>query len=187
MGKILCAVLPLVAAPNTYHPTEAVWSSLRRCDLLNTQGFASATGPAHGNSGLGYYRFPRYTEGAWAPANQARPSISEAVPRYCAAARTACPLGTCADGTATPSEVCSKNMDKCYGKNVGGRIQSRPDSVTYTKFVHGLAWVWQPLDGCHMSPLAASSVHGDAAAPARVVRRPSSVAVCAHSRVASLK
>ena len=48
---LLVAVVPLaVRAPNTYHRTEAVWGTLKRCDLLGAK-----------NTGFGFYHRSHYT------------------------------------------------------------------------------------------------------------------------------
>lgn len=147
---LLLALFPVGRAPNTYHPTQAIWSTLKRCDVLGST-----------NSGFGFYHNSPYTEGHWVPASAGRPSIAASVPRFCAAGTTACPQGTCAAGSQQPTEVCTSHSNTCYGSITGGEIIGRPTRTTYTQFVKGLSYVWQPRDSCHFSPLATASVHGD--------------------------
>ena len=43
---LLVAVVPLaVRAPNTYHRTEAVWGTLKRCDLLGAKNTGAMRDP----------------------------------------------------------------------------------------------------------------------------------------------
>ena len=107
-----------------------------------------------------FYKRYHYTEGEWVPASTSRPSIADSVPRFCHRSRTACPLGTCSEGAATPAEVCTSSSDTCYGRTLAGVIRGRP--AEYTQFTSGLKWVWKPRDDCHFSPLGSASVHGDA-------------------------
>jgi hypothetical protein len=55
--------------------------------------------------------------------------------------------------------VCATSSDRCFGHFSAGQIVGRPS--TFAQFVRGLEWVWQPNDGCHFSPLASATAHGD--------------------------
>ena len=153
-------LLPFVLTSLVTAPTSAgairererlsgVWQHTKRCDLLGTKlTFLK-----------GYHGKTDYTVGAWVPASSIRPSAATMplTPTACDSKHDSCPLGTCSNGAAFSAELCSGYSDKCFGRVHHGQTFDRPSHTTYTTFVAGLKWAWQPHDDCHFSPVVDDS------------------------------
>ena len=136
---LLCA--RSAVAPNTHHLTEAIWGQLKRCDMMKAKRLPSGVKGAYNHA------WDIYTEGEWVPASSTRHSVTMTLPLSCEATNY-CPLGTCSDGVARASDVCTRYYQTCYSDRMGH---------TFKQNVHNLQFVWQPVDGCYFSPLSAAS------------------------------
>ena len=140
--------LQSVAAPNTFHPREAPWGRLKRCDLIGAKSTFFDKAARWGKSD--------YLDGGWVPASVTRPSISAEVPMIGCNREgfSACPLGTCDDGAAASTDACERFHAACFGvpSATTGMVEGRP--AKFREYVAGLHWAWLPQNGCHFSPLA---------------------------------
>lgn len=125
-------------APNTYSPTGAIWSNVKRCDMLDDKMTYFGKDPRFGKSD--------YKDGAWVAATPARPSVAaEHVPISC-------------EEGGSSGGLCHRFFGKCYGRFDKGKIIDRPPYSTYAALVKNLHYVWQPSNGCHFSPPVSSKV-----------------------------
>ena len=134
---LLLLAMRLGAAPNTHHPTEAIWSRLKRCDMRDDKGhWFTRMGPN-----------PTYFDGQWVPTSEHRQSVTSMIAMFCDPV-DACPLGSCADGVSKMKEVCDAFHSPCYADRT---------SKTFEYNVRALNWAWQPTNGCYFSPLSVAS------------------------------
>lgn len=133
---LLLSLLAAAYAPNTHHPSEAIWSHLKRCDMRNDKGDRW-----HRDS------IPAYVQGSWNPVSPGRASISGELPLVCDKFDM-CPLGTCTDGLAKAAEVCRRFHDSCFHDR---------QTTTFTRNVATLSWTWVPSNGCYFSPLTVAA------------------------------
>ena len=147
LGLILSHAPVVVIAPNTYHPTNAIWGAAKRCDMLEHASAIDITKGGFTTAGGWRYPYPSYTVGAWVPAATSHPAVTSFLPMACDT-QDMCPLQTPGCESTTPAKLtCKQTHVPCF---------SDRRAAHFEHVLHGLAWTWQPHDGCRFSPPATS-------------------------------
>lgn len=148
LALALAVVLQPCGAPGP--PGPAIWRDPtrqiqpKRCDML-TQVFKGPNGP------------PGYVEGKWVPSHERRRGATERAAMECIDSTMPCPRGGCDERADEPlshastqpaspdASICATYYQRCFGDR---------RSAAFDANLRGLAYVWEPSDGCHFSPIA---------------------------------
>ena len=153
----LLPALVLVAAPNTYHPTSAIWGNVKRCNMHDHASELYIQKGSFGSKVGGWqWPYPAYTHGEWVAETAMHPSVAATTAVACDKSSMCGNLGL-SDCTAasTPDHVCSAYHRACYADR---------RSPTFAQNVENLKYVWQPSNGCRFSPVAPWNLWRDWAA-----------------------
>ena len=159
---LLVLAHPALTAPNTYHPTEAIWGTLRRCDMLDratTNEYVALTPGFTSLHGGWKYPYPAYTDGQWVGHSITRPSITASLAVAC---------------DDRHNLVCTNFHSTCYGDRRSASmlrmdlnsslapeasLKTQRSSLSWELSVFAqqlqhLKWSWQPSNGCYFAPVA---------------------------------